>query len=180
MNLRLEPVPNEGWWRQQSEKIYCRVQWNVKCAMGANATVKWRNDLNVFNKLIYPSEIMPSQQCKWYIYGSFGTVAEWHWALHWEIIQLNINNTGNSTSNRLGNREGEINWTSTSKQKPKSSRGHIVPNEHNVWTSEWMKNGVFWVVTPCGSCKNRCFRGTWRLLHQGDKNLWTRNITSCN
>jgi hypothetical protein len=32
-----------------------------------------------------------------------------------------------------------------------------------------MKNGVFWVVTPCGSCMNRRFGGTWRLLHQGDK-----------
>jgi hypothetical protein len=33
-----------------------------------------------------------------------------------------------------------------------------------------LKNGVFWVVTPCGSCKNRSFGGTWLLLHQGDKN----------
>jgi hypothetical protein len=33
-----------------------------------------------------------------------------------------------------------------------------------------MKNGVFWDVMPCGSCKNRCFGGTWRLLHYGDKN----------
>jgi hypothetical protein len=33
-----------------------------------------------------------------------------------------------------------------------------------------LKNGVFWVVTPCGFCKNRRFGGTWRLLHQGDKN----------
>jgi hypothetical protein len=32
-----------------------------------------------------------------------------------------------------------------------------------------LKNGVFWDVTPCGSCKNRRFGGTWRLLHQGDK-----------
>jgi hypothetical protein len=32
-----------------------------------------------------------------------------------------------------------------------------------------MKNGVFWDVTPCGSCKKRRFGGTWRLLHQGDK-----------
>jgi hypothetical protein len=32
-----------------------------------------------------------------------------------------------------------------------------------------LKNGVFWVVTPCGSCKNRRFGGTWRLLHQGDQ-----------
>jgi hypothetical protein len=41
------------------------------------------------------------------------------------------------------------------------------------------KNGVFWVVTPCGSCENRSFGGTWRLLHQSDKNRWTRNNTSC-
>jgi hypothetical protein len=38
------------------------------------------------------------------------------------------------------------------------------------WTMCRLKNGVFWVVTPCGSCKNRRFGGTWRLLHQGDKN----------
>jgi hypothetical protein len=39
-----------------------------------------------------------------------------------------------------------------------------------VFTAVTMKNGVFWVVTPWDSCKNRCFGGTWRLLHQGDKN----------
>jgi hypothetical protein len=33
-----------------------------------------------------------------------------------------------------------------------------------------MKNGVFWDVMPCGSCKNRCFGGTYGLDHQGDKN----------
>jgi hypothetical protein len=27
-----------------------------------------------------------------------------------------------------------------------------------------MKNGVVWDVTPCGSCKNRSFGGTYRLL----------------
>jgi hypothetical protein len=27
-----------------------------------------------------------------------------------------------------------------------------------------MKNGVFWDVTPCGSCKNRRFGGTYRIL----------------
>jgi hypothetical protein len=32
-----------------------------------------------------------------------------------------------------------------------------------------IKNGVFWDVTPCGSCKNIRFGGTQRLLHQGDK-----------
>jgi hypothetical protein len=34
-----------------------------------------------------------------------------------------------------------------------------------VFTAVTMKNGVFWVVTPCGSWKNRRFGGTWRLLH---------------
>jgi hypothetical protein len=28
-----------------------------------------------------------------------------------------------------------------------------------VFTAVTMKNGVFWVVTPCGSCKNRRFGG---------------------
>jgi hypothetical protein len=27
-----------------------------------------------------------------------------------------------------------------------------------------MKNGVFWVVTPCGSCENRRIGGTWRQV----------------
>jgi hypothetical protein len=42
-------------------------------------------------------------------------------------------------------------------------------------TKKILKNGVFWDVTPCGSCKNRRLGGTWRLLHQGDKN---RGVTS--
>jgi hypothetical protein len=29
-----------------------------------------------------------------------------------------------------------------------------------VFTAVTMKNGVFWDVTPCGSCKNRCLGGT--------------------
>jgi hypothetical protein len=29
-----------------------------------------------------------------------------------------------------------------------------------VFTAVTMKNGVFWDVTPCGTCKNRRFRGT--------------------
>jgi hypothetical protein len=41
-----------------------------------------------------------------------------------------------------------------------------------------MKNIVFWDVTPCGSCKNRCFEGTCRLHHQGDKNRIARNNVS--
>jgi hypothetical protein len=45
-----------------------------------------------------------------------------------------------------------------------------------VFTAVTMKNGVFWDVMPCGSCKNRGFGGTSRLLHQGDKNRWTMNV----
>jgi hypothetical protein len=32
-----------------------------------------------------------------------------------------------------------------------------------------MRNAVFWDVTPCGSCKNRRFGGTYRLHHLGYK-----------
>jgi hypothetical protein len=39
----------------------------------------------------------------------------------------------------------------------------------------YSKNGVFWNVTQCGSCKNRRFGGTLLLLHQSYKNRWTRN-----
>jgi hypothetical protein len=38
-----------------------------------------------------------------------------------------------------------------------------------VITVVTMKNGVFWVVTPRGSCKNRRFGGTLSLHLQGDK-----------
>jgi hypothetical protein len=29
-----------------------------------------------------------------------------------------------------------------------------------AWVNTYGKNGVFWDVTPCGSCKNRRFGGT--------------------
>jgi hypothetical protein len=44
-----------------------------------------------------------------------------------------------------------------------------------IYTS--MKNAVFLDVTPCGSCKNQHYRGTYCLHHQGEKNQWARNIT---
>jgi hypothetical protein len=37
------------------------------------------------------------------------------------------------------------------------------PNTRETWFSFALKNGVFWVVTLCGSCKNRCF-GRAKLL----------------
>jgi hypothetical protein len=41
-------------------------------------------------------------------------------------------------------------------------------------------NAVFWGVTPCDSCNNRCFRGTYRLHHQGEQNQRARNSVSNN
>jgi hypothetical protein len=43
-----------------------------------------------------------------------------------------------------------------------------------------VKNAVFWDVTPCDSCKNGCFDGTYRLHHQGDKNRRAKNNDSIN
>jgi hypothetical protein len=40
-----------------------------------------------------------------------------------------------------------------------------------------MTNGVFWVVTPCSSCKNQRFEGKYRLYHQCGKNQRARNIS---
>jgi hypothetical protein len=43
-----------------------------------------------------------------------------------------------------------------------------------------MKNAIFWDVTPCGCCKNRCLGEMYRLHHQGDKNRRARNNVSSN
>jgi hypothetical protein len=54
---------------------------------------------------------------------------------------------------------------------------HIINKQTNkfrvrseAFTALTMKNCVFWDVAPCGSCKNRHFGGTYRILYQGDKN----------
>jgi hypothetical protein len=39
-----------------------------------------------------------------------------------------------------------------------------------VFTVVIMKNAVFWDVVLYGSCKNRCFGGTYHLHHKGNKN----------
>jgi hypothetical protein len=40
----------------------------------------------------------------------------------------------------------------------------------NIYSIRILKNAVFWNMTPCGCCKNRCFGGTYRLRDQGEKN----------
>jgi hypothetical protein len=39
---------------------------------------------------------------------------------------------------------------------------HFTYGTHNAIMCSFKKNGVFWDVTPCGSCKSRHFGGTWR------------------
>jgi hypothetical protein len=47
-------------------------------------------------------------------------------------------------------------------------------------TIEQVKNADFWDVTPCGSCKNRRFGGTYRLHHEGERNPLASNNVSSN
>jgi hypothetical protein len=49
------------------------------------------------------------------------------------------------------------------------SRARQINERFEVFTAVTMKNGVFWDVTLCGSCKNRRYRGTWRIHHQGER-----------
>jgi hypothetical protein len=57
----------------------------------------------------------------------------------------------------------------TSVNRRRFSSGHnVIVNITNhtsdvtfeVFTAVTMKNGIFWDVTPCGSCRNRRFGGT--------------------
>jgi hypothetical protein len=43
-----------------------------------------------------------------------------------------------------------------------------------------VKNTVFWDVTPCGSCKNRRFGGTYRFHPEGGKDWRPSNDVSSN
>jgi hypothetical protein len=43
-----------------------------------------------------------------------------------------------------------------------------------------MKNVIFWDVTTCGSCMNRRFSVSYRLLHQGKTYRRARNNVSSN
>jgi hypothetical protein len=47
-----------------------------------------------------------------------------------------------------------------------------------VSTAVTMKNDIFFGVMPCVSCDNRCFGGTCRLHHQGEKDQRASNKVS--
>jgi hypothetical protein len=48
--------------------------------------------------------------------------------------------------------------------KQLGSKTGLVSVRSEVFTAVAMKNGVFWDVTPCGSCNNRRFGGTLLFL----------------
>jgi hypothetical protein len=51
----------------------------------------------------------------------------------------------------------------TSENKVKAEKKRV---RFEVFTAVTMKNGGFWDVTPCGSCNDRRFGGTYRIHHQ--------------
>jgi hypothetical protein len=58
--------------------------------------------------------------------------------------------------------------------------GNLEDVRFEVFTSVTMKSAILWDVTPCGSCKNRSFAGTYRLHRQGEKNQRAGNCLSSN
>jgi hypothetical protein len=48
-------------------------------------------------------------------------------------------------------------WTAVADYKDGTNNGSL---RFEVFMAVTMKNGVFWDVTLCGSCKNRRFGGT--------------------
>jgi hypothetical protein len=50
----------------------------------------------------------------------------------------------------------------------------------HLLTYSALKNSVSWDVTPCVSCKNRCFGGKFPLHHQGENNQRTNNNVCSN
>jgi hypothetical protein len=45
-----------------------------------------------------------------------------------------------------------------------------------VFMAVTMKNGVFWDITSCGSCKNQRFLGIKRFHHQSDTKKFLRSM----
>jgi hypothetical protein len=110
----------------------------------------------------------------------------------WLLVRMRTITTNSRSATHQKTRGGR--WTRNNVEKANTFAHHLektfhpnsglyilpVPKSKDYLDKILLKNGVFWDVTPCGSCKNRRFGGTWRLLHQDDKNRWTRKNTSCN
>jgi hypothetical protein len=60
---------------------------------------------------------------------------------------------------------GVGNWQKTGLQALSSNSRYT---RFEVFTAMTMKNGVFWEVTPCGSCKNRRLGGNYRHRNKGE------------
>jgi hypothetical protein len=55
---------------------------------------------------------------------------------------------------------GAVGGIRTGKGNRNTQRKPDILIRFEVFTAVTMKNGVFWVVTPCGSCKKGRFGGT--------------------
>jgi hypothetical protein len=63
----------------------------------------------------------------------------------------------------LRNPTERVTWSETGRaRRPLHLLSSAAPALPVLWygSLELRENGVFWDVTPCGSCKNRRFRGT--------------------
>jgi hypothetical protein len=103
-----------------------------------------------------------------------------HLRYHTRIISYNHSSTFSPYHQLVRNLNFSVHldkcWDNVSTNSDQSFSRYIpfiIPSQGMLYKKcnhKTVKNGVFWDVTPCGSCKNRRFGGTWRLLHQGDKN----------
>jgi hypothetical protein len=54
-------------------------------------------------------------------------------------------------------------WFSLQSETGWQLKYNVIRNQRKLWGS---KNAVFWDVTPCGSCKNRRFGGTYLMVER--------------
>jgi hypothetical protein len=80
----------------------------------------------------------------------------------WTLTQENTNMKENQADFRVSSSvRSHISWSSKVQNISFALVGTInIHVRFEVFTAVTMKNGVFWNVTPCGSCKNRRFGGT--------------------
>jgi hypothetical protein len=94
---------------------------------------------------------------------------------HWRWLFFSANTKQNSHDCRRGNNDGTDLPTSNQCRNNKLEYMHS-DVRFEVFTVVTMKNAIFWDVTSCGSCKNQCFRGKYRLCHHPP--WWWRRFVS--
>jgi hypothetical protein len=76
----------------------------------------------------------------------------------------------------LGSSETSVLTRAIRRNIPEDNILHWATHLFTILPKEYisMKIAVFWDLTPCGFCENRCLGGTYRLRHQGNKNRPTK------